>query len=200
MENKALYKIGYGLYVLTAEEDGKDNGCIINTAIQVTNEPNRMAVAVNKKNYTCKMIERKKCFNISVLDEGSDFEIFRHFGFQSGGSVDKFASFEDFERSENGIAYITKNTNAFISCKTVQEIDLGTHIMFIADVVDAKLLGDKQTVTYNFYQENIKPKTKAESKKGYVCDICGYVYEGEELPEDFICPICKHPASDFSKL
>ncbi len=195
-----MFKIEYGLYVLTAEEDGKDNGCIINTAMQVTNEPNQIAVAINKQNYTSKMLQRKNCFNISVLDERSDFEIFRHFGFQSGGNVDKFANFKEYERSENGVLYITKNTNAYISCKKTQEIDLGTHIMLIADVVDAKVLSDEKTVTYSFYHENIKPKTKTEVKKGYVCEICGYVYDGEPLPDDFICPICKHPASDFRKL
>lgn len=200
MDNRAMFKIGYGLYVLTAEEDGKDNGCIINTAIQVTSTPNCMAVTVNKQNYTNYMIGRKKAFNISVLDESADFEIFRHFGFQSGGSVDKFADFENVKRSENGILYVAQNTNAFISCKTKQEIDLGTHIMYIADVTDAQILSDKKTVTYDYYQNNIKPKKKQESKKGYVCNICGYVYEGETLPEDFICPLCKHPASDFSKL
>ena len=201
MDMSAMFKIGYGLYVLTAEEDGKDNGCIINTAIQVTVNPNRVAVTVNKNNYTCRMIKRKKVFNISMLDETASFEIFKHFGFVSGGSVDKFKDYTAFKRAENGVSYITESVNAYISGKVVSEIDLGTHIMFIADVTDGKVLADTKSLTYAYYHESIKPKpTETEKKGGYRCKICGYVYEGENMPDDFICPICKHGKDDFEKI
>jgi flavin reductase (DIM6/NTAB) family NADH-FMN oxidoreductase RutF len=201
MDNNVMFKIGYGLYVLTCEEDGKDNGCIINTTVQVTSNPNRISVTVNKQNYTTYMCLRKKKFNISILSEKADFEIFKHFGFSSGGKVDKFRDFEDFKRAENGISYITKGTNAYISCKVYETIDLGSHIMFIADVTGGEILSDDKSVTYDYYHANIKPKPeKSENKTGYRCKICGYVYEGENLPSDFICPLCKHGAEDFEKI
>ena len=201
MDNRAMFKIGYGLYVLTCEEDGKDNGCIINTTIQVTTTPNRVSVTVNKNNYTCHMIKRQTKFNVSMLTQSADFEIFKHFGFVSGGSVDKFKDYDKARRSANGVMYITEHTNAYISCKVCDMVDLGSHIMFIADVTDGELLSDEKSVTYDYYHENIKPKPEASEKKsGYRCKICGYVYEGEPLPEDFICPICKHGAADFEKI
>lgn len=199
MDNRAFFNIGYGLYILTAEENGKDNGCIVNTVTQVTNTPNRLAVAVNKENLTCQMISHTKKLNVSVLCQGATFDVFQHFGFQTGKDVDKFASFQDTKRSENGLYYITKNTNAYFSGAVTEEIDMGTHLLFIAQVKEAEILSDKKTVTYTDYQENIKPKPE-KKEKGWRCKICGYVYPGEELPADFICPLCKHPASDFEKI
>ena len=200
MDTSALFKIGYGLYVLTANEQGKDNGCIVNTVMQITSDPCQIAVCVNKNNYTCEMIQRTRKFNVSVLAEGVNFETFKNFGYQSGRDVDKFANFYDTKRANNGVLYVTKNTNAYFSAWAQQEIDLGTHIMFIAQLVEAEVLSETPTVTYDFYQKNIKPKPQPTEKKGWRCKICGYVYEAEELPADFICPICKHGASDFEKL
>lgn len=200
MDTKALFKIGYGLYVSTAHENGKDNGCIINTVMQVTSEPCMIAIAVNKKNYTNEMIQRTRKFNISALAEGVNFDLFKRFGFQSGRDVDKFYGFEDVKRSPNGVLYITQNTNAFMSAYVKQEIDLGTHTMFLGQLVDAECLSDIPTVTYDFYQKNIKPKPENTEKKGWRCKICGYVYEGENLPPDFVCPWCKHGSIDFEKI
>ena len=202
MDNRAMFKLGYGLYVLTAKDGSKDNGCIINTAIQVTTTPNRISVTVNKQNYTHDMIHKTGEFNLSVLTTEAPFDVFRHFGFQSGKNVDKFDGYEGAERSDNGICYLTGPANAYLSGKVIQELDLGTHTMFIADVTAAEVLNDVPSVTYTYYQEHIKPKPEAkdEKKKGYRCLICGYIYEGDELPADFICPICKHGASDFEKL
>ena len=200
MDTNALFKIGYGLYVLTAIENGRDNGCIINTVMQVTSDPCQIAIAVNKRNLTCEMIQRTRKFNISTLCEDADFEVFKNFGYQSGRDIDKFQNFFDTKRSPNGILYITKNANAFMSAYVQQEIDLGNHIMFIAQLVEAKLLSDKPTVSYDFYQKNIKPKPQNSAKKGWRCKICGFIYEEEMLPEDYICPICKHGAVDFEKI
>lgn len=200
MDTKALFKIGYGLYVLTAHENGKDNGCIINTVMQVTSEPNMIAIAVNKKNYTEEMISRTRKFNVSTLAEGVSFDLFKHFGFQSGRDMNKFEAFNEAKRSSNGVLYITQNTNAYMSAYVQQEIDLKTHTMFIGQLVEAECFSDIPTVTYDFYQKNIKPKPEAVQKKGWRCKICGYVYEGEDLPEDFICPWCKHGVADFEKI
>ena len=200
MNNKAMHRLSYGLFVLTAKEGEKDNGCIVNTVIQVTTEPNCIAVAVNKKNYTHDMIERTGMFNVSVLTEKSSFETYKHWGFQSGADVDK-AKEITFSRANNGIIYLTEETNAFISARVRSAIDLGTHTLFLADVTDAEVLSDDPSVTYAYYQSNIKqaPKTDAP-KKGFICTVCGYIYEGDTLPDDFICPWCKHPASDFKPL
>ena len=198
MNNKAFFNIGYGLYILTTNEN-KDNGCIINTFMQVTDTPKRVVLAVNKDNLTCSELSASGVFNVSVIDESADFDLFRSFGFRSGRTCHKFDDFSDVERSENGILYITKSTNAYFSGKVIEQKDLGTHILFTADITAAEVLSDKKTVTYTYYQEKIKPAPEPK-KKGWVCKICGYVYEGEELPEDFICPLCKHPASDFEKL
>ena len=200
MNNKVLFNIGYGLYVLTANEGEKDNGCIINTVMQVTSDPLQIAIAVNKKNYTNEMIQRTKKFNVSILSESAKFEIFEHFGFHSGRDTDKFASFYNTKRSPNGVLYITQNTNSYMSAYVKQEIDLGTHTLFIAQLVAAEILSDEPTVTYAYYQKNIKPRPQPAAKKGWICKICGYIYEGENLPPDFICPICKHGAADFEKL
>ena len=200
MNTSALFKIGYGLYVLTANEQGKDNGCIVNTVMQITSEPLQIAVCVNKNNYTCGMIQHTRKFNISVLTEETGFDVFKNFWYQSGQNTDKFTNFIDVKRTNNGVLYITKNTNAYFSAWVQQEIDLGTHIMFIAQLVEAEVLSDKPTVTYDFYQKYIKPKPEKTEKKGWRCKICGYIYEGENLPADYICPICKHGAVDFEKI
>ena len=200
MDTKALFKIGYGLYVLTANDGEKDNGCIINTVMQVTSDPCQIAIAVNKLNYTNQMIQKTKKFNVSVLSEASDFGIFKHFGFQSGANVNKFESFPDAKRSPNGLYYITKNINSYMSAYVKQEIDLATHTLFIAQLVEAQVLSDVPTVTYDFYQKNIKPKPEETKKSGWRCKICGYIYEGETLPPDYICPLCKHGAEDFEKI
>lgn len=201
MNEDAFFKIGYGLYVLTAEENGKDNGCIVNTVMQATNTPNRLVAAVNKENYTCEMISRTEKFNVSVLSEGTDFDMFRRFGFQSGKEVDKFADFSDVKRTDSGVYYITKNTNAYFGCRVTDKVDMETHRLFVADVSEAEVLSVKPTVTYTYYQEHIKPQPKEdETAKGWRCKICGYIYEGDKLPEAFICPLCKHPTSDFEKI
>ena len=215
MDKKAMYKLSYGLFVLTAKTD-KDNGCITNTAIQVTSEPNQIGFAVNKVNLTHYMLIETGVFNLSIISEKADFELFKHFGFQSGREVDKFADFSDYKTAANGIPYITKGCNAYISGQVKQTVDLGTHTFFIAEVTDMEVLDEAVSATYEYYQSNIKPKPEAiktgetvgtlekgETEGGktvWVCKICGYVYEGEDLPDDFICPWCKHPASDFEKV
>ena len=200
MNTNALFKIGYGLYILSCHENGKDNACIVNTVMQVTSNPCKIAICVNKNNHTCTMLKNTRKFNVSILDEEAEFEIFKHFGYQSGKDVDKFLNFIHTKRTPNGVLYITKNTNAFLSAWVQDEIDLDTHVMFIAQLVDAEILSDKPTVTYDFYQKNIKPKPEATASKGWRCKICGYVYENENMPADFICPICKHGAVDFEKI
>lgn len=203
MNDKTMFKLTYGLFVLTAREGEKDNGCIINTAGQVTAQPNRISIAVNKANYTHDMILRTGKFNISILSEDAQFSTFQHFGFQSGRIVDKFSGYESAARSANGIYYITEGTNGFISAVVEQTLDLDTHTLFIASVEDMEILSDTPSTTYTYYQSHIKPAPAAAPKKGktiWRCNICGYEYEGEELPADFICPICKHPASDFTKI
>ncbi|QIB68003.1 flavin reductase [Aminipila butyrica] len=200
MDNNALFKIGYGLYVLTAREGEKDNGCIVNTVMQVTSSPLVLAVGVNKQNYTHDMIMRTKEFNVSVLDVNSKFSVFQNFGFQSGRNADKFADFKSVERTENGILYIKENTNAYLSGKVLEAIDFGTHTLFKAEVADAECFSNAETLTYSYYQQHVKPAAKPVEKSGWRCKICGYVYEGDPLPEDFICPICKHGAVDFEKI
>ena len=199
MDERVLQKLSYGLFVCTARKNDKDNGCIINTVTQVAENPIRIAISVNKQNYTHDMILDTQQFNVSILSESATFDTFKHFGFQSGRNVDKMAEI-DFKRSENGIVYIEKETNAFISGKVVQSIDLGTHTLFIAEVVDGQVLDETASATYAYYFAHIKPKPEAPKKKGWVCKICGYIYEGDPLPPDFICPLCKHPASDFEPI
>ena len=200
MNKNTMFKISYGLYVLSASENGFDNGCIINTFSQVTDTPLRVSVTINKSNKTCEMIERTGKFNVSILSEDVSFDTFKHFGFQSGRDVDKFAGYTDVKRSENGILYLTSCSNGFVSGKVIQTIDVGTHLIFIAEVEDCDILSDVPSVTYDYYHKNIKPKPQEEKKGGYRCKICGYVYEGEPLPADFICPLCKHGADDFEKI
>lgn len=196
---ETLFKLTYGLFVLSARDGMKDNGCIINTVMQVTDTPLQIAVAINKNNYTLEMIEKSGVFNVSVLSEDVPFSVFERFGFKSGREENKFSDFEYKQRSCNDVYYITNYTNAYISAKVVNMFDCVTHMMIIGEVTQALTLSDKPSVTYDYYFKNIKPKPEAK-KKGYVCKICGYVYEGDPLPEDFICPWCKHPASDFEPL
>ena len=191
----ALFRIGYGLYVLTTNDGKKDNGCIVNSVMQVTSSPPRVAVCVNKQNYSCETVLRTLEMNINCLTEDTPFEIFKRFGFQSGRDVDKFYGSSPL-RSKNGLAVIEEFCNAFISLKAEQIVDLGTHDMFICSVKEAVVLSARDTITYTKYQKNVKPKPP-EKKRSYVCKVCGYVYEGENLPPDFICPICKHDASAF---
>lgn len=200
MDKKAMYQLTYGLFVLTAKEGEKDNGCIVNTVSQVTTTPNRIIVAVNKQNLTHDMIVNTGVFNVSVLTENSKFETYKHWGFQSGRDVDKVEAIS-FKRSENGLIYLVEETNAFLSAKVVSMTDLGTHTLFLADVTDGEVLSQEESVTYSYYQKNIKTApVQEEKKKGFICTVCGYIYEGDTLPEDFICPWCKHPASDFKPL
>ncbi|QAT41771.1 flavin reductase [Aminipila luticellarii] len=200
MDNSALFKIGYGLYVLTAKDGSKDNGCIVNTVMQVTDSPLVIALGVNKRNYTHDMIMKTKEFNVSVLDVNSKFSIFQNFGFQSGRDADKFADFKAVKRSENGLLYVTENTNAYISGKVLEAIDFGTHTLFKAEVSNAESLSNQDTLTYSDYHKHVKPAPKPAEKSGWRCKICGYVYEGDPLPADYICPICKHGAADFERI
>ena len=203
MNQKAMYCLSYGLFVLTARIGGKDNGCIINTAAQVTSSPNRISITVNKDNLTHDMILRSGAFNLSVLSEKAGFEVFRHFGFQSGRTVDKFEGYTACKRCANGLSYLTEGTNAFFSARVEQTIDLGTHTLFIASVEDMEVLSADPSATYAYYQASIKPKPEqkgSQEKTVWRCTVCGYVYEGEELPSDFVCPLCRHPASDFEKV
>ncbi len=197
----AMFKLSYGLFVLTARDGGKDNGCIINTVTQVTDVTKRIAIAVNKANYTHDMIKKTGVFNVSVLTTEVPFKVFQHFGFQSGRDTDKFADFQDTMRTANGLLCLSKYANAVISGKVVEEQDYDTHTLFVAEVTEAAVLSNVSSVTYQYYFDHIKPKPQPTTeKKGYVCKICGYVYEGETLPEDFVCPLCKHGAEDFEKL
>lgn len=201
MNPDVMKKLTYGLFVLTARDGQKDNGCIINTAVQVASEPNTISISVNKANYTHDMILKTGKFNVSILSEEAKFDTFKHFGFQSGRDVDKFAKVE-ISRADNGIAIIhNEQTNGYLSGKVIQSIDLGSHTLFIATVEDGEVWSDTPSTTYAYYFANIKPKPQPKPKqKGWICTICGYIYEGEVLPDDFICPVCKHPASDFRPL
>ena len=196
MDNTAFFKLSYGLFVVTAHEGDKDNGCITNTVVQQTTTPNRISVTINKNNLTHDMILRTGVFNVSVLSEGSSFDTFKHWGFQSGKDVDKTVGIT-FYRLENGVIYIVEGVNAVLSAKVEQAIDLGTHTLFIAEVTDAFSTDETPSATYAYYHKRIKPAPQQPKRRGWVCIICGYIYEGETLPDDFICPICKHPASDF---
>lgn len=204
IDPKSVQKFSYGLFVLTAQADGKDNGCIINTAAQLTSTPNRINIAVNKANYTHDMILNTGVFNVSVLSQKASFDIFKRFGFASGKDTDKFAGYEgNVARSANGLLYVTEGTNAFMSAKVIDAYDYGTHTLFIAELTEAAVLNQDPSVTYAYYFDHIKPKPQPkieEKKTGWVCKICGYVYEGDELPADFICPLCKHGADDFERI
>ena len=205
MDKKAMYKLSYGLFVLTAKEGEKDNGCIINTAIQAASTPNQMSICVNKANDTHDMIMRTGEFTVSVISQRASFDLFKHFGFQTGREVNKFADFTACNRGQNGIYYITEGTNAYISVKVAKTEDLGSHTMFIGEITDMEVLSGDASATYEYYMNYIKPKPQEAGKTEdgqtiWRCTICGYEYVGEELPEDFICPLCKHPASDFEKV
>ncbi len=205
IDNKAIFNISYGLFVLVARQGEKDNACIINVAQQVTSDPLQIAICVNKSNLTHDMVLRTLKFNLCPLSEEATMKPFQHFGFQSGRDVDKFAECQQELRTDNGLLYLPNFINSVISCVVTKSIDLGTHTLFIARVMEAKVLTDSPSITYNYYQQHIKPKPTGsagvppaeEGKKRWVCDVCGYVYEGDSLPADFICPWCKHPASDF---
>lgn len=205
MDKKAMYKLSYGLFVLTAKDEEKDNGCIINTVIQASSMPNQLSICVNKANLTHDMIVKTGKFTVSVISQDAGFDLFKHFGFQSGKDVDKFKNFEKFKRGENLIYYITEGTNAYISVNVSKTEDLGSHTMFIGEITDMEVLSETPSVTYDYYLKNIKPQpenvgTTTDGKTIWRCTICGYEYVGEELPEDFVCPLCKHPASDFEKI
>ena len=199
MDDNAMQKLSYGLFVVTAHEGGKDNGCITNTVSQVTIKPNRITLVVDKSNYTHDMIVRTGKFNVSILSEDASFDTFKHWGFQSGRTIDKAAGIE-FSRADNGVIYITSGVNAVLCAKVDNTIDLGTHSLFIASVEEAFCLNETPSATSTYYHEHIKPAPEKPKKKGWICVICGYIYEGEILPEDYICPLCKHPASDFKPL
>jgi len=192
----ALFRIGYGLYVVTSNDGKRDNGLIVNTVSQVTNTPNRVAVCINKQNYSHHVIKQTGVMNVNCLSVDAPFSVFERFGFQSGRSVDKFEG-QEVLRSDNGLVFLPKYINAFMSLKVESYVDLDTHGMFICTVTEARVLSERDTMTYTYYQDNVKPKPQTEGKKGWVCKVCGYVYEGEELPEDFVCPLCKHGAADF---
>lgn len=195
----ALFNIGYGLYAVTSNDGQKDNGLIVNTVTQVTNTPNRIAVAINKANYSHHVIRQTGKMNVNCLTTEAPFEVFEKFGFVSGRNVDKFKDYKPL-RSDNGLVFLPRHINSFMSLKVEDYVDLDTHGMFICSVTEARVLSDKETMTYTYYQNHVKPKPQTEGKKGYVCKICGYVYEGEPLPEDFVCPLCKHGAADFEPI
>lgn len=195
----ALFKIGYGLYVVTSNDGKRDNGLIVNTVTQVTNSPNRIAVAINKENYSHHVIKQTGIMNINCLSEDAPFSVFETFGFASGRNMDKFANFTPLH-ADNGLAFLPRYINAFLSLRVEQYVDLGTHGLFICSVTEARVISDAPSMTYAYYQEHVKPKPETEGKKGFVCKVCGYVYEGDTLPEDFICPLCKHGAADFEPI
>ena len=195
----ALFNIGYGLYVITSNDGKKDNGLIVNTVTQVTNTPNRIAVTINKENYSHHIIKQTGVMNINCLSVDAPFSVFENFGFKSGRNTDKFAGEEQL-RSDNGLIFLRRYINSFMSLKVEQYVDLDTHGMFICSVTEARVISDAETMTYTYYQKNVKPKPETEGKKGFVCKVCGYVYEGDTLPEDYVCPLCKHGAADFEPI
>lgn len=195
----ALFRIGYGLYVVTSNDGKKDNGLIVNTVIQLTDTPNRVAVNINKANYSHHVIKQTGMLNVNCLSTEAPFSVFQQFGFQTGRSVDKFAG-QTVHRSDNGLVFLDKYINAFMSLKVEDYVDLGTHGMFICSVTEARVMSNQETMTYTYYQNNVKPKPETEEKKGFVCKVCGYIYEGDELPADYICPLCKHGAADFEPI
>jgi flavin reductase (DIM6/NTAB) family NADH-FMN oxidoreductase RutF len=202
LAREATLKLSYGLFVLTANENGKDNGCIVNTVTQITETPARISVAVNKANYTYGMILRARAFNVSVLAEDARFAVYERFGYRSGRDMDKFAGHAKQARAANGILYVTEGANAVICARVTEVLDYGTHAVFIAEITEAFPLAETPSATYRYYFERVKPAPKLpkEAKKGFVCKICGYVYEGDSLPGDFVCPLCKHGAQDFEPL
>lgn len=206
MNTKAMFNLGYGLYVLSARSDGKDNGCIVNTVMQVTDSPLRVMIAVNKANHTHRMMMETMECTVSMLTEETPFDLIRQFGFQSGRDVDKFDGTYQTERGSNSLLHLKDYVNAYINCKIVQTTDLGTHTLFLAEVTDADVLSAAPSLTYAYYHKHTKPQPAAapaaekQAKTAWRCTICGYIYEGDPLPEDYICPLCKHGASDFEKV
>ena len=195
----ALFNIGYGLYVVTSNDGKKDNGIVVNTVTQLTNSPDRIAVTINKQSYSYHIVSRTGKMNVNCLNADASFDIFKRFGFVSGRNTDKFKD-TAFTRSDNGLAVLEGVINSFISLEVESYVDVDTHGMFICRITEARVINDKETMTYTYYQKKVKPKPKTKGKKGFVCKICGYIYEGDTLPEDFICPLCKHPASDFEPI
>lgn len=199
MNTKALNQISYGLFVAASKYDKKMNGCIVNTVIQVTSNPLQVAVAINKDNLTCELVQKSKMLSVSVLSETAPFSLFQNFGFQSGRTADKFVGYP-FQMTGQELPYLTQHTTAYIDCKVKDMMDLGSHMLFICTVNDCDVLSNEKAITYSYYHEFVKPKPAASTTKGWRCTICGYVYEGEKLPADFICPLCKHGAEDFEKI
>ena len=195
----ALFNIGYGLYVVTSNDGTRDNGLIVNTVSQVTNTPNRVAVTINKANYSYHIIQQTGILNVNCLDVSAPFSVFQNFGFRSGRTVDKFEGIEEL-RSDNGLRFLPRYVNSFMSLKVESVVDLDTHGMFICSVTEARVMSDRQTMSYTYYQDNVKPKPETEGKKGFVCKVCGWVYEGDTLPDDIVCPLCKHGAADFEPI
>ncbi len=198
MDKKVLYNLTYGLYLLTARNMGKDNGCIINTAVQVANDPARISISVIKQNLTCDMIRETGVFNLSAITEDAPFSLFQRFGMQSGRSVDKFSGFDGAQRAGNTLYYLKDNANMYLSAVVTQEIDLGSHVLFIAEVVDGEVLCQNAPCSYAYYQSSIKPQPQKKAVKQWVCNVCGYIYEGDQIPDDYLCPLCFHPKEDFS--
>lgn len=196
---KALFNIGYGLYVITSNDGTKDNGLIVNTVSQIADSPNKVMVCINKQNYSHHVIKQTGKMNVNCLNTEAPFKVFEQFGFQSGRTVDKFAGQEKL-RSDNGLVFLSHYINSFMSLEVEDYVDIGSHGMFICNVSESRVINKVPTMTYNYYQENVKPKPETEGKKGWVCKVCGYIYEGEELPDDFICPLCKHGVADFEKI
>ncbi|MCM1122248.1 MAG: flavin reductase [Eubacterium sp.] len=199
MNPKAFQQLSYGLYVVSTKYDKKMNGCIINTVTQVTSDPAQIVLAVNKKNLTCELIQKSGILTISVLSETAPFSLFQHFGFQSGRDTDKFVDYP-FVITKQELPYLKEHTVAYLDCRVINATDLGTHMLFLASVSDCEVLSGEKAMTYAFYHEFVKPQPEASSAKGWRCVVCGYVYEGEELPPDFICPWCKHGVEDFEKI
>ena len=200
-ESNPLFNISYGLFALSTFDGKRQNACIVNTVTQVSNNPDHLLISVNKQNYTAEVLKETKKANISILTKHTPFSLFQRFGFQSGRTTDKFSGYFDYQLADNGINYLTKYTNSYLSLKVLDVIDLGSHYGFIVEITHSKVLNCEASLTYEYYFQNIKPvPPKATKKKGWICKICGYIYEGEELPPDFICPLCKHPASDFEKI
>lgn len=202
MNPKAFFQLSYGLYVVSTKDKQKMNGCIINTVTQVTDDPKQVVIAINKQNLTCDLVKNSGIVSISVLSETAPFSLFQHFGFQSGRETDKFVGVP-FALTKQELPYLTEHTTAYLDCKVINSYDLGTHMMFLASVVDADVISNEKAMTYSYYHEAVKPKpedSSSASKKGWRCTVCGYVYEGEELPADFICPWCKHGVEDFEKI
>lgn len=201
MENKldssAFFKLSYGIFVLAARDEEKDNACIINTVQLLTETPRRITVSVNRQNYTDEIIKKTGIFTVSVLTESTPFEFIKRFGFTSGRDIDKFSDYSCVERGSNGIFYVTEHTNCYIGARVVDTLEYETHTLYVAEADEAKLISDELSATYAYYHANIKPQPALQKKKGYVCKVCGYVYEGDVLPENFICPLCKHGAEDF---